>query len=290
MTNYATRCYGQMVPVRHMIWDNIDQDAVMNMVSSQHYQTFPPSRDYARNYLKKVIADVEENGDEVREELLETYINLLQAKEGEAACYKTYYTDIGVITLREESSLISHGTTGLRTWEAALRFAEYILANKELVKGCRVLELGSGVGFLGILSARLGAIVTMTDLDHRVLEQCRKNVELNGVEANVQQLDWENIADNIPDFDIIIGADIVYDPEIIVFLAKTLATLLRTDKVAYLASTIRNPSTWQAFEQATKQNGLLLYDIPLHIPEVFIHEEAVDTVKLLRIEKNTVQI
>mmetsp|Transcript_24934 Transcript_24934/g.82144 ORF Transcript_24934/g.82144 Transcript_24934/m.82144 type:complete len:259 (-) Transcript_24934:2222-2998(-) len=52
-----------------------------------------------------------------------------------------------------------------RVWDAAIILSEYILNHfgEHGMKGMRVIELGSGTGLVGILCAKLGASVVLTD-------------------------------------------------------------------------------------------------------------------------------
>lgn len=59
------------------------------------------------------------------------------------------------ITILESASLLSgSGTTGLRTWEAALHLSTYISLNPQLISNKTILELGCGTGFISILCAK----------------------------------------------------------------------------------------------------------------------------------------
>lgn len=80
------------------------------------------------------------------------------------------------ITLREEQVAVQAGTTGLRTWTAALHLAHHVLhssssiflpsssAESSSTTTPPVLELGAGTGFLSLLLAQLGSDVITTDL------------------------------------------------------------------------------------------------------------------------------
>ena len=103
------------------------------------------------------------------------------------------------ITLFESRALISAaGTTGLRTWDAALHLGSYLVSpdGRELVAGKTVLELGAGTGFLSILCTKyLGARYTgATDGDGRVAEDLSANFLLNGLDtsplADARVLKW----------------------------------------------------------------------------------------------------
>ncbi|KAG8007922.1 EEF1A lysine methyltransferase 3 [Nibea albiflora] len=63
-------------------------------------------------------------------------------------------------------------------WEAALHLCCYFEEQAVEVRGKRVIELGAGTGVVGILAARLGAVVTLTDLP-LALSQLQANVSDN---------------------------------------------------------------------------------------------------------------
>ena len=95
------------------------------------------------------------------------------------------------LTIQENHAVISGaGTTGLRTWEAALHLGSYLLSSEEaasLVSGKAVLELGAGTGFLSVLCAQnLDAKhVIATDGDLGVIEALRENIQFNEVADKV---------------------------------------------------------------------------------------------------------
>lgn len=94
----------------------------------------------------------------------------------------------------KEPSLTSDNL-GLKTWGSSFLLGSR-LANPKL-KGAYlkspVLELGSGTGLVGMISCILGYKTTLTDLAE-IVPNLRDNVELNGVEADVAELDWLNPA------------------------------------------------------------------------------------------------
>jgi len=139
------------------------------------------------------------------------------------------------VTLLESRAVISGGgTTGLRTWEAALALAEYLIvshlgrfyrfpgaivvAGERLVEEAgSVLELGAGTGLVGIVAARLGAgRVVVTDGDEGVCDALKAGLERNGVAdvMSVRRLMWGEEeegegADEGERFDLVVGADVV---------------------------------------------------------------------------------
>lgn len=129
------------------------------------------------------------------------------------------------LRLLENRSVISGaGTTGLRTWEAALHLASYLLSSPKvssLVEGRTVLELGAGTGLLSLLCAGLlGARqVIATDGDEGVVDALKENAACNELRAETKfaQLWWgralkgswldEHISPN--PCDLVLGADVV---------------------------------------------------------------------------------
>ncbi|BGP30322.1 hypothetical protein JCM10296v2_002076 [Rhodotorula toruloides] len=162
------------------------------------------------------------------------------------------------IKTKEEGRMISGGTTGLRAWQACIALSNHLLANPAaLLSANRILELGAGVGLLSLVTARIlhdqsakggteGRRIVATDVDERVLEMLRGNIALNSLDDLVKagSLDWELPSDPARGQDalqawedaifdgggraeLIIGADIVYDPSLAEHLAATLRWLLQ---------------------------------------------------------------
>jgi predicted nicotinamide N-methyase len=92
------------------------------------------------------------------------------------------------------------------------------LANKKVypsgLVGKRVIEIGAGCGVTGIVAARLGADIIMTDLADE-MDILDRNVSENLSEgertkARTVELFWGEDASHVaPPFDIVLGADVV---------------------------------------------------------------------------------
>ncbi|PIN17473.1 Calmodulin-lysine N-methyltransferase [Handroanthus impetiginosus] len=113
--------------------------------------------------------------------------------------------------------------TGQLVWPGAELLNDYLSKNAEMLQGCSVIELGSGVGITGMLCSRFCSKVVMTDHNDEVLKILRRNIELHrssqdslcsaGLEA--EKLEWGN-SDQLNDilqrhpggFDLVLGADI----------------------------------------------------------------------------------
>jgi hypothetical protein len=139
-----------------------------------------------------------------------------------------------VTTSESRGLILSAGTTGNRTWEAALHLGSFLTseAGEALVRGKRVIELGAGTGFLSLVCARhLGVhSVVVTDREPALIDNIRGCVKhnLNGRESiPIYPAVWEwgnplakegNLAGLGSDegeegtglrFDVALGADLV---------------------------------------------------------------------------------
>ena len=146
--------------------------------------------------------------------------------------------DASVTLLESRAVISSSGTTGLRTWEAALLLGSYLTSPSgfELVQGKRVLELGAGTGMLSILCAKHLAVsgIVATDGDEAVVDAIKTNAFLNLVDAQSSQesiktaaLRWgwpmnpstfaEDYGMEAPD--LLLGADVVSHQDMLSALA-----------------------------------------------------------------------
>ena len=77
-------------------------------------------------------------------------------------------------------------------WTGAIVLSDYFERNTHLVQGAVVLELGAGIGLLGLILAKLGAHhVTMTDIS-AALPLLQRNICANDAESCccASELDW----------------------------------------------------------------------------------------------------
>lgn len=187
------------------------------------------------------------------------------------------------ITLLENRSLISgSGTTGHRTWEAALHLGQYLCANPSIVKHKRVLELGAGTGYLSILCANYLASnhVIVSDGSDEVLNNLPDNFFLNQLQdsGRVTPMDikWGHALVGTEEdkwnggraVDTVLGADITYDARVMPALIGTLRELyeLYPQIEVYISATQRNEQTFQVFLDRCQLGGFAVEDLNFSIP------------------------
>jgi hypothetical protein len=132
-------------------------------------------------------------------------------------------------------SAVPGAAIGSIVWEGSVVLAKHLAAHPELIVGLRVLELGSGLGLVGIAAAYLGASsVTLTDTEG-LLPLLRGNISHNANVAAIcaaAELSWGLAGwdafcarvQSVPlsTFDVILASDVVYRDDSATLLVDTL--------------------------------------------------------------------
>jgi hypothetical protein len=176
--------------------------------------------------------------------------------------------------------------------------SRYLYANLAPLANKSVLELGSGTGLLGLIVADIqvshggttgSSVLHLTDVNEDVLKRCNENMQLpcnaSSRHGNlfVKSLDWFDAlaGDRVRDLvafmdnvgpDLVLGADILYHPDMIAPFLATLNIALHASKVpaggiAYLALTVRNADLMNAFIAALANHNLSAEELPAINPE-----------------------
>lgn len=166
------------------------------------------------------------------------------------------------VSIRQSETMISDGTTGLHCWQAAGALAEWCMANREQLRGRKVLELGSGTGLTGLVVAKVcaPARIVLSDGNEKVLALLRENVaenfkEKDNIPVEVTALDWEDVdvALELLDGmrpDVVLAADVVYDDVLFGPLCHAIEAVFRRsgkDCRLIIACTLRNETTLNEF-------------------------------------------
>ena len=170
-------------------------------------------------------------------------------------------------------------------WPASMALARMLAHVPTLTAGKRVLELGCGLGLAGLAAAsHAGAkSVVLTDRDDSVLQLAREAIAANELSegadaiASTATLDWGADAAElaasigVEPFDVIIGADILYDAGACELLAGLLARLLpASDDVPAARVLLADPAqrlNRGVFATACANVGLAVADDVLPGPE-----------------------
>ncbi|KAG2696509.1 hypothetical protein I3843_07G060600 [Carya illinoinensis] len=135
---------------------------------------------------------------------------------------------------------------GLFVWPCSIVLAEYVWQQRLRFSGASVIELGAGTSLPGLVAAKVGANVTLTDASDRteVLDNMKKVCDLNKLKCNVMGLTWgvwdASIFSLHPK--VILGADVLYDTTAFDDLFATVTFLLQNSPGSVFITTYHNRS------------------------------------------------
>ncbi|XP_019440539.1 PREDICTED: protein-lysine N-methyltransferase EEF2KMT isoform X3 [Lupinus angustifolius] len=288
--------------VQNFLWDHC---------FSKHVDFYAP---YLKSFLKKLITEIELDHGYVLDQLYELYAQYMTSfKDGSLGkrdariCKRISFlfpdgcsenrscSDSRVLVFPLQCSLnMLEGDTGCSIWPSSLFLSELILSHPELFSNKSCFEIGSGVGLVGLCLAHVKASkVILSDGDLSTLANMKLNLELNNlnVETDMPQgnqdssmvkcmhLPWESASESeLQDImpDIVLGADVIYDPLCLPHLVRLLTILLnrmephngpslnglaKEAPVAYIACVIRNIETFNFFLSLGDQAKLDIVDL-----------------------------
>jgi predicted nicotinamide N-methyase len=152
-------------------------------------------------------------------------------------------------------------------WPAGIALAGQVLEGRPPLAGKRVLELGSGLGLVGIAAALAGAReVVLSDWFPESLEAALENARLNGVPdgcVRALHLDWRAPPEGLA-FEAIVGADLLYERHNLAFVCSACAALLAPGGRAWIADPDR--ITAEGLIDRAEEAGLKASRSPLTLP------------------------
>jgi len=120
--------------------------------------------------------------------------------------------------LAADADHLEHDLYGFLLWESAVGLAHRLTKQAEQIRGKQVLELGAGVGLPGLVAHRLGATVRQTDYQPDALALAVWNARQNGIDGvETFRADWRTWR-HASRYDLILGADILYDASLHFYL------------------------------------------------------------------------
>jgi predicted nicotinamide N-methyase len=188
-------------------------------------------------------------------------------------CLAIYFiVQEGPVVVHVREIPFSYGKLGGSVWMASIALSQYLSMNPSIVQKKRILELGSGVGLLGITISKLGAAhVTMSeygseegvvdgpirklynDDDKRLIPsalltnlQFNANLNLQQENISIQRIDWyDYLSEEIISvqckhnsiiYDLIVGSDLINWEDDIEALIATLQYYMKSHKTKVLLS------------------------------------------------------
>lgn len=136
-------------------------------------------------------------------------------------------------------------------WPAAIHMASAVLRS-EWPAGTRVLELGCGVGLVGVAALAAGCHVSLTDYDAVAVEVARHNADRNGFSNFLAfPLDWRSPPTIT--YRVVLGCDVTYEQRNHAPILDLLEQVLEPEGVCWLADGGRSVSV--DFWNLARQRG-----------------------------------
>lgn len=177
--------------------------------------------------------------------------------------------------------------TGGFVWDGAQIMAHFFLKHPTIFgQMTRVLELGSGTGFLSIAFAKMYPTVKVhtTDIAGN-LPLIERNVALNQVSGSVkvEELDWR-YPYRLKDFDLVFGSDLVYLQEMHIPLISTIRKVATPRTQIYLCNEWRKRADLEFYLTARKA-GFTSTILPTWYLDDSYRSEEVPIVRLVPTSK-----
>mmetsp|Transcript_34836 Transcript_34836/g.54459 ORF Transcript_34836/g.54459 Transcript_34836/m.54459 type:complete len:333 (-) Transcript_34836:208-1206(-) len=170
-----------------------------------------------------------------------------------------------------------------------------ILSKEDLSNVNSVLELGAGCGLAGLLLASKGFNVTLSDTNSGYvgaektfenlefnLDLNRKFIELKGGQVQALALDWKDRS-NCTKADLVIGADIIYEPRL---FEDLISTILTASSKAIIVQNVRREGT-EKFKEACEARGVRV--TTTSISKEYIEDTPIPETDLLLYEAWTLE-
>ncbi|XP_019172224.1 PREDICTED: methyltransferase-like protein 23 [Ipomoea nil] len=149
---------------------------------------------------------------------------------------------------------------GLFVWPCSVILAEYVWQQRSRFSGAAVVELGAGTSLPGLVAAKVGADVTLTDDSNRpeVLAHMRRQCDLNNLKCKIMGLTWGLWDSYVFDLhpNIILGADVLYDANAFDDLFATVTFLLENSHASSFVTSYHNRSGHHLIEFLMVKWGL----------------------------------
>jgi predicted nicotinamide N-methyase len=128
-----------------------------------------------------------------------------------------------------------------KAWEASWVLADF-LAGLPAEPGKRLIEIGCGLGLVGVVAASFGHKVIMTEHNPDAIEFARVNAEINHcADMEIIDLDWTSPGLYCR-FDYIVGSEVVYHEKDFEPLRNLFERLLKPEGEVILCEGVRRTS------------------------------------------------
>lgn len=137
-------------------------------------------------------------------------------------------------------------------WPAAEGLSQYLFDHPELVRGKKVLELGSGLAYPTLVATHLGGDVLATDYHPDVEEYVLRNARHSSLTVKYERLNWREPSVH-EQYDVVMGSDVLYESKHAREVAQGLIRFMKSKGMIILSDPGR--AYLQKFVHAMNEEG-----------------------------------
>jgi predicted nicotinamide N-methyase len=141
-------------------------------------------------------------------------------------------------------------------WPSSMGLSEFLVKNSRLVKNKTVLEIGCGLGLCGIVAAKSGGSVMLTDYIQQAIDFAAYNWKQNfKTSPNTKLLDWRK-PEGFEPVDVLLASDVAYESRSFKYLINAFKKLVKKNGLILISEP--NRKFTKEFFQKLKDNGFQL--------------------------------
>ncbi|GFR67883.1 methyltransferase-like protein 23 [Elysia marginata] len=195
----------------------------------------------------------------LKDEIIECEEFLLQHCRGLMSSQRVTHTKFKFQDARSDDCLeviipeVAEESYGLYIWPCSPVLAQYVWQKRCYLDKKHILELSAGTALPGIVAAKCGAVVTLSDhiASPRCLDRCRHSAETNSLpDVRVVGITWGRISQELCDLkpiDIILASDCFYDTKDFEDVLMTMAFLLENNPSAEI---------WVSYQERSSERSI----------------------------------
>ena len=159
---------------------------------------------------------------------------------------------------------------GMYIWPSAPVLAQFVWYHRDNLQEKYVIELGAGSSLPGIIAAKVGAKVTLSDSEDlpKCLENCKMSISANNLQEKVKiiGLTWGQYSKTLAELepvDVILSSDCFYDTKDFEDIIVTVVWIIEKAPHAEFWTTYQVRNEERTLQNLLLKWGLECYKIPL---------------------------
>lgn len=155
-----------------------------------------------------------------------------------------------------------------KIWPSCLVLGFYLMKFNALPEA-KVLEVGAGCGLVGMVAAKRGLDVTMSDIEDDSLLFCQLNILRNGLQDRITLRKVDFTKDRLEEkYDYIIGCEVLYQEATYKPFAEFVENHLKKDSGSEAVLAMDHKRTGKLFFESIKENyRIMRQEVPFKNPE-----------------------